>query len=361
MIGAALAFRHAGLKFQGVDLIDGEHGSLIAGCVVFTGDQGGAEGPHQPGDVRADDLHAHLLLKGPEDGLIIKGAPLDHHVPPQLLGAGGPDDLVDGVFHHGDGEARRDILHAGPVLLGLFDAGVHEDGAAASQVHRPVREEAQLGKVLHVVAQGLGEGLEKAAAAGGAGFIEEDVADGPVLDFEAFHILPADVDDKIHIGQEVPCGGEMGHGFHHAVVAVEGVFRQFLAVAGGGDGGHVKGRMLVVKLLEYAPNQRHGVAQVGPVVGEQQPGLLVDDRHFDGGGPGINADVDRGGVVRAEGGPVHPGPGVPGLEGLVLLLILKEGRLAAVGLPGAPVPEAVRHLPEVKALVGVERRPQGHE
>ena len=198
-----------------------------------------------------------------------------------------------------------------------------------------------MGKVLHVVAQGLGEGLEEAAAAGGTGLVQKDVADSPLVDFKAFHVLPADVDDKIHIGQEVPCGGEMGHGFHHAVVAVEGVFRQFLAVAGGGDGGHLQGRMLVVKLLEHAPDQGHGIAKIRPVVRKQQPGLLVDDRHLDGGGPGVDTDVDRGGVVRAEGGPGNLRPGVAGLEGLVFLPGLKQRRLAPVSLGGSPFPEAV--------------------
>ena len=69
-------------------------------------------------------------------------------------------------------------------------------------------------KLLHVIAQGLGEGLQKAAAARGAGFVEEDVADGTVLDLEALHVLAADVDDEVHIGHEVLGGGEVGHRLH---------------------------------------------------------------------------------------------------------------------------------------------------
>ena len=87
----------------------------------------------------------------------------------------------------------------------------------------------------------LGEGLEEAAAAGGAGLVQEDVADSAVLNLKALHVLTADVDNKIHVGQKMPGGGEVGHGLHHAVVGVEGIFRQVLAVAGGGDGGHMEG------------------------------------------------------------------------------------------------------------------------
>ncbi len=112
----------------------------------------------------------------------------------------------------------RDVLNGGAVLLGLLHAGVHKHGAAAAQVHGPVGKQAQGGKVLDVVAQRLGEGLQKAAAAGGAGFVQEDVADGTVLDLEALHVLTADVDDEIHIRHKVLGGGKVGHGFHHAQI-----------------------------------------------------------------------------------------------------------------------------------------------
>ena len=165
---AGPALRLLGKARQG---LPAQQGAGLARSGLTPSIEGRAKRAHQPGDIRADDLHPHLLLKGPEDGLVVKGPPLDHHVPAQLLGAGGPDDLINGVFHHRDGQARRDILNAGPVLLGLLHAGVHKDRAAAPQVHGTVREEAQLGKLLHVVAQGLGEGLEETAAAGGTGLI----------------------------------------------------------------------------------------------------------------------------------------------------------------------------------------------
>ena len=86
---------------------------------------------HQTGDVRADDLDAHLLLEGAEDGFVVEGAALHDDLPAQLLGAGGADDLIQGILDDADGQARRDVLDGCAILLGLLDRAVHEHGAAA--------------------------------------------------------------------------------------------------------------------------------------------------------------------------------------------------------------------------------------
>ena len=100
-------------------------------------------------------------------------------------------------------------------------------------------KEAHLGKVRDGVAQGFGKGLDEGAAAGGAGLVEQNRIDRPVADLEALHVLPADVDDEVHVGGEVTGGVEMGHCFDQAQVTGEGVLDEVLAVAG--DGGPAEG------------------------------------------------------------------------------------------------------------------------
>ena len=95
-------------------------------------------------------------------------------------------------------------------------------------------KEAHLGKVRDGVAQGFGKGLDEGAAAGGAGLVEQNRIDRPVADLEALHVLPADVDDEVHVGGEVAGGVEMGHRFDQAQVTGEGVLDEVLAVAGDG-------------------------------------------------------------------------------------------------------------------------------
>ena len=54
---------------------------------------------HQAGNVRADDLHAHLFFKGAEHGFIIKGTALHHDLAAQLFRTGCADDLVQCVLN----------------------------------------------------------------------------------------------------------------------------------------------------------------------------------------------------------------------------------------------------------------------
>ena len=178
------------------------------------GGQRRAEGAHNARDGGAGDLPAQLLLKGPQHRVIVEGAALHHDVLAQVVGAGGADDLVDGVFHDGDGQAGADVLHTGAVLLCLLYAGVHEHRAPGTQIYRLLGKQTQLGKVGNVIAQRLGKRLNEGAAAGGAGLVEHDGIHRAVADLEALHVLPADVDDEIHIGVEVGGGAVMGHRLH---------------------------------------------------------------------------------------------------------------------------------------------------
>lgn len=105
--------------------------------------------------------------------------------------------FIERIFDHTDGQTRRDILQAGAVFLCLLDRAVHKHRAAAAQIDRTICKQAQGSKLLDVIAQCLGKGLQKAAAAGGTSLVQKDIADGAILDLEALHILAADVDDKV--------------------------------------------------------------------------------------------------------------------------------------------------------------------
>ncbi len=105
VVGAQVAGGRLGGVGEGLQGLGVQQGALLQ--VEVPGGQGGAEGAHEAGDGGPGDVPAQLQLKGPEDGVVEEGAALDHDVLAQVVGGGGPDDLVDGVLHDGDGEARR--------------------------------------------------------------------------------------------------------------------------------------------------------------------------------------------------------------------------------------------------------------
>ena len=208
----------------------------------------------------------------------------------QVVGAGGANDLVNGVLHHGDRETCGDVLHRGAVLLGLLHGGVHKDGAPGTQVYGVLGKEAHLGEVGDVLAQGLGEGLNEGTAAGGAGLVEQDGVHGAVADLKALHVLATDVDDEVHVGGEVTGGVQVGYGFHQPQVAGEGVLDEILTVAG--DGGTLDDHTvtaLLINFLELGQDDAHGVAQIGVVEGVEDVAVRIDQDHLGGGGTCVDA------------------------------------------------------------------------
>ena len=118
----------------------------------------------------------------------------------------------------------------------------------------------------------------------------------------------------------------MGHRLHQARVAGEGVFDQVLPIAGDRrtpDGDPIPAEP--VDLLELLQYDGHGVAQIGVVIGIQQPAVVGDEGHLGGGGAGVDAQP---GVARI-GAHVHLG-GVHGVmarqKGVVFRGVGEEGR-----------------------------------
>ena len=220
--------------------------------------------------------------------------------------------------------------------MGLLDAGVHEHGAAGAQVDGLFGKQAHLGEVGDVGAQGLGKGLDKGAAPGGAGLVEHDGVHCAVADLETLHVLTADVDDEIHIGVEVGGGLVVGHRLHQAQVTGEGVFDQVLAIAGDRRAFDLDAvAAQLVDFFQLLQDDGDRVAQVGVVVGVEQSAVGGDEGQFGGGGACIHPQPSGAGVsvdVRLWG----PAGIVPGQKSVVLLLRVKErghGVRRGVGLP----------------------------
>ena len=299
------------------------------------GMEGGTVSAHQTGNGRANHRSAQLHFKGAEHGIVQERAALHHDIFTQLLGGAGANDLIQRVFHYGNRQTRGNILHGGAVFLALFHGRVHKHGAAAAQIHRSGGMQTLFRKGLYVIAHALGKGFDKGTAAGGASLVEHNGVNGAVANFETLNVLSADVQNKIHIGLEIFCGGVVGDGFHNTLVNVECVANQFLAVAGGGAAANLNPvSAQFADFHQLLPDDFHRVAPVGAVIGVQQLFVLGNQGELCGGGAAVDAQPCLSGIAGHIPG-FHNGLFVPLHKCVILCGRGKQRRQTGTGLPHA--------------------------
>ncbi len=318
-----------------------------------------AVGAHQAGDVGPGDLDPHLLLEHAQHGVVQKRAALHHDVSAQRLGVRHADHLVDGVFHHADRKAGADVLRRGAVLLRLLDLRVHEHRAARPQVDGVLGEQAHPGELRDAVAERAGEGLQKRAAARGTRLVQEDVVNRPVADFEALHVLPADVDYEIHVRAEALGGGEVRHRLHNAEIHVERVFQQLFPIAGHGAALYGDAGVPAVQVQQIVPENGDGVAGIAPVDGAENFAFFADEHGLHGGGPGVDAE-ERAAPVRGDVAARGLALRVPAAEFVVFRPAGKQRRDGEKAAGAAVFPHVFQRLAEVHFFGAAVRRAERH-
>ena len=174
--------------------------------------------------------------------------------------------------------------------MGLLDAAIHKHGAATAQIHRHIGKKADLSEFLRAIAENLRKGLQKAATAAGAGLVQKDIIDGSIMNLEAFHVLPADVEDEIHVRLQMLGGIKMGHGFHEAIIKAEGMTNQILAITRDRTGQKLAMRIIFIKCSQIIAHSDHGIALIALVEGIQKLARGTHHGDFDGRAAGVNAD-----------------------------------------------------------------------
>ena len=293
--------------------------------VAFPRHQRRAEGAHDAGYIGAGGPHTGDFLKGAKHRLVVEGAALHHDVFAQVGGVGQLDDLVKGVLDDGVGKSRGNILHRGALFLRLLDVGIHEHGAAGAKIDGIFGEQRFLGKALGAVAQGIGEVLDKGAAAGGAGFVQQYGVHAAVFQLDALHVLSADVQHAVHLRVKKRGGGAVGDGFHLALVQTESRFQEGFSVACGAGAGDARTiGQLVPEPCHGLHGGADGIALIVGVVGEEKLAVAADECYFCGGGTGVDAEEALPPVI-GQAFPADNGLAVPGAEGLMVFPGGKQG------------------------------------
>ena len=260
------------------------------------GKQGAAVGPHDFRDIAPVDGGAGQKFKGPDYRVVFHGAPLEDDIVPQVMGILEFQHLVQAVLDDGIGQTGGNVPDGDPFPEALFHLGVHEHRAPGAQVTGFLGFAGQFGEIADGIIQSLGKGFQESAAAGGTGFVQFHPVQDPVVYENGLHVLPTDVQDKGHILVDLPGCQIVGDGFDDTGLQVEGGFDQVFPVTGGaaaqdpGIGAHLQA--FRIKGFKGFLDGADGIPAVGPVMGKEDPVLVIGDHQLGGGGTGVDAHID---------------------------------------------------------------------
>ena len=147
-------------------------------------------------------------------------------------------------------------------------------------------------ELLCCVAKNFGKGLQKAAAAAGAGFVQKDIVDGTVMDFQAFHILAADIQNEIYLRLQILGSIKVRHGFYDTIVNTKAVANQFLAVAGDCTCQQVAVRIFCVEIGKIIADGNNRITLIALIEGIKQFAVRTHNSDFNSCAAGI--DTDKG-------------------------------------------------------------------
>ncbi len=138
-------------------------------------------------------MDAGDFFKAAQNRIVIKCAALYDDFFSKLAGVGQLDNLKKGVFDNGIRKPCGNIGDRSAFLLGLLDLGIHKYRAARAKVNRVFGKQRFFCKILDGVIQRFCKGLNKRAAPGRTGFVQLHAVHRLVFDFDAFHVLAADI------------------------------------------------------------------------------------------------------------------------------------------------------------------------
>ncbi|GFI51001.1 hypothetical protein IMSAGC020_02211 [Lachnospiraceae bacterium] len=146
-------------------------------------------------------------------------------------------------------------------------------------------------EVLHRIVQRLGKGLDEGAAARRAGFVEQYVVNGLVLDLDALHVLAADVQDTVHIRLKIGCGIIVGDRLYFALIQKKGGLNERLSVTGraGVDDLYAFWQP-AVDILDRHDGGSKGISVIIVVEGIKKRSVFVHQSGFCSGGAGVDPE-----------------------------------------------------------------------
>ena len=270
--------------------------------------QGYSVRPHQSRFGRHNYVFPGQGRHGQRHGPIVADPALHEHFLTHRPGALDPIDIIhtDGVYQSG-----YDILLTDPLVISILDIRGDEGGALVVEIRRPATLHGPVGDLLHGNAERFKSGfLEERAGACRAGLVHGVIAGHPVGDISILGILPADLENGVHLLVEVDGGCGMGDNLvDHAIG--EGVQAGDFA-AGTGNTQPPDVHFGALELLNQRPVAAAGGAHrvaVGTQVFAAQDFEVRFAYQHDFGGGGTHIQAQDALVPGLDLAPFHAGKG----------------------------------------------------
>ena len=269
------------MYFQCVHFIAADERGLIACGVFISGNQPCAEGPHDACDIGADCLSAADHFKAFQHRIIVEGTALYNHGFPHCLRVGNLDYLKQCVFDNGIRQTCGDIRNLCALLLCLLHAGIHKYRTSGAKVDGLLCKQRSLCEIHNGIIQRFCEGFDEGAATGGACLIQQNTVDDIILNADTFHILSADVQNKVHIRLKELRRLIMCNGFNIAKVNHQGFLNQPFAIARhAGIANHNILRHHIIHFIQAFHDNIQRIALIACIEGIEQIAILGNQSHL---------------------------------------------------------------------------------
>ena len=161
---------------------------------LIVGDERRTVGSHETCNVGTEHVHTRNVFERAQHGIVVERTALHDDFRADVARLTQFNNFEKRVFNNRIRKTRGDVGDGRAFFLRLLDAAVHKYGTPASQVDGLFGEQRPFAELAHIHTHRARKIVEKAAAAGRAGFVQLNGNDGAVFHAKAFHILPADVE-----------------------------------------------------------------------------------------------------------------------------------------------------------------------
>ena len=198
--------------------------------VVVLGYYRSAVSAHYAGNIRTHNISSHYAFDTSKYRIIKERTALHYDFFTCFLRVSQLYYLIKRVSDDGVRKTRGNISDGRALFLRLLYLGIHKYRAARTEIYRSLRKQRFLCKIGNTHINRLGICLYERTAAGRARFVEHNAVNRSVSYLHTFHILSADIENKIYTRQEFFSRLIMRHRLYFAIISSDSSFYEAFTI-----------------------------------------------------------------------------------------------------------------------------------